>query len=105
SSRELVAAGAPYWLERTILMNEAPTISNRWRRWFAIGFGFGAGAVVAVFLTTASVIWYSNRPVAARPWNKTAITASFADFFLTIQSERTTFTFLYIFETRTGRDW
>lgn len=87
-------------------MNEAPPLaSNRWKRWFAIGAGFGAGAVVALLLTAASLIWYSNRPASARPWNKKAITATYGDFFLTIQGERTTFTFRYVLENHTGRDW
>lgn len=86
-------------------MNEPTATSNRWKRWFAIGAGFGAGAVVTAFLTTAIVIWYSNQPATARPWNKKAITATYADFYLAIQGQRATFTFRYIVANSTGRDW
>src|SRR5207245_690203 len=105
SSRGRAATDEQETVERATPMNETPATSNRWQKWFAIGVGFGAGALAAAVLTTAVVIWYSNRPVAARPWNKNAITAGYADFYLTIQGERITFTFRYILENRTGRDW
>ena len=70
-----------------------------------MGAGVGAGAVVAVFLTAASVIWYSNQPASVRPWNKKAITATYVDCFRSRQGERTTFTFRYVLENHTDRDW
>lgn len=70
-----------------------------------MGGAVGAGAAVAVFLAAASVIWYSNQPASIRPWNKKAIAATYVDCFRSIQGERTTFTFRYVLENHTDRDW
>jgi hypothetical protein len=36
-----------------------------------------AGAVFAVVLIAAGVLWYSSRPSRPKPWNATALKAEF----------------------------
>jgi len=78
---------------------------GRWKKWFAIGAGIGAGAIVAVTAVLVVILWYSSRPTPARPWNRTAITATFADLYLTQHQDRIVLTFRYTLENHTGRDW
>jgi hypothetical protein len=46
-----------------------------WKRLILAAAGFGAGFAAFVAAIGAGVYWYANRP---KPWNKSALTATFA---------------------------
>lgn len=46
-----------------------------WKKWLAVGFGFGAGATITVALIVGFIAWYSSRP---KPWNSRDLTATFS---------------------------
>ena len=48
-----------------------------WKRWLfkSMGFGAGLGVVLAALATLG--MWYSSRPKPPKPWNKSAIRASY----------------------------
>ena len=52
-----------------------------------IGLAIGAAAVIG------SIVWYSNRPKPAPPWNSSALTASFAEMSFTTESTKTPYSF------------
>ena len=58
-----------------------------------------AASIVAV------VVWYSTRPAPVRAWDQKAITATFANLYLTKKEGSFVFTFRYTLENHTGRDW
>ena len=81
----------------------APKAKRWWKpRLFSVVCGAG---IVAAALLTARTTWSSKPETAARAWNRDAILAKYVDFYLTIEGQRTTFTFRYLLENRTGHDW
>jgi hypothetical protein len=48
-----------------------------WKRLLLIAFGFGAGFAICAAVIGGCIYLYSARP---KPWNKTALTASFSTF-------------------------
>ncbi|SRR5216684_8530503 len=50
-----------------------------WKRLFIKAAGFGAGLAVVVCLVVGSWKWYSSRPKSPKPWNQSAVVATFSD--------------------------
>jgi len=48
-----------------------------WKKFLLIGAGFGAGFAVLAGILVGGVIWYDSRPQKPKPWNATAILATF----------------------------
>jgi|SRR5665213_207043 len=48
-----------------------------WKRIVLKAAGFGGGFAAVAALIIAACLWWSSRPVKPKPWNKTAITASY----------------------------
>lgn len=70
-----------------------------WKRVFLISGSFGAGFVVMLSLIVGGIYWYQTRP---RPWNKSAITATYTG--LGTRTDKT-FIFHYILENNTAIDY
>ena len=50
-------------------------IARGWRKWAAVGFGFGVGAAITVALILGGLAWYSSRP---KPWKSKDFSATFS---------------------------
>jgi hypothetical protein len=87
-------------------MADQPLIprSVRWKELFVVSAGIGAGVAVAVIALAVAAVWYTSRPVKARPWNQTAITAKYADLDVT-KGQRLVLTFRYTLENHTHHDY
>jgi hypothetical protein len=75
-----------------------------WKNLFVISAGIGAGVTLAVVAVAVVFFWYTNRPVKAPPWNRTAVTAKYTDLYLTT-GQPLVFTFRYTLENHTGHDY
>jgi hypothetical protein len=49
-----------------------------WKRRFVVSAGIAAGITLVLSLVILVAVWYTSRPVKARPWDQTAITAEYA---------------------------
>jgi hypothetical protein len=52
-----------------------------WKRILLKAAGFGAGFAVTAAVIVGLFVWWSGRPKKPKPWNKTAITASYDHVF------------------------
>lgn len=75
-----------------------------WKKLFVISAGISAGVTFAVVLVAVAFFWYANRPVKARPWNETAVTAKYTDLYVTT-GQPLVFTFRYTLENHTHHDY
>ena len=75
------------------------------KKWFFKGVGVGLGAVLACFLLLYGTTWYRARP---KPWNTTAIKASFDDVVHSIggwSPPTNSIGLTYVLENTTGSDY
>lgn len=77
-----------------------PTIFRDWRRILVLGGVTGAGFALALLLTSPIIDWYRSRP---RPWNTTAIRASFVS--IDTEGVSDTLVFYYVVENTTRFDY
>jgi hypothetical protein len=75
-----------------------------WKRLFVVSAGVSAGITFAVIVVALAFFWYTNRPVKARPWNQTAVTAKYTDLYLTT-GRPLVLTFRYTLENHTDHDY
>lgn len=71
---------------------------------FCYSLGIGAGGTLTIAAVALALSWYTNRPVKLGPWNQTAITAEYADLYLTT-GQRLVFTFRYTLTNHTNHDY
>jgi hypothetical protein len=70
-----------------------------------IGIGWGFGTAVGLALLVAGFIWYSHRPRPEKPWNESAIKATYTDASFSIQSDQALGDFRYSLQNTTDRDY
>jgi hypothetical protein len=75
---------------------------HHWSRLFIKAAGVGAGFAVIVCLVVGCWKWYSSRPKAPKPWNKSAIVATFSDL---TTDDNDDIVFYYFVENRTKSDY
>ena len=66
--------------------------------------GFGAGFAVAITLLIGGWTYLESLPSTPKPWNRGAVTASFADLFVEA-GDRIVVTFRYTVENKTMQDY
>lgn len=76
-----------------------------WKRWLFKSMGFGAGLGAVLAAVAGLGMWYSSRPKPPKPWNKSAIRASFVDFGGSLQDNALSVTFTYSIENTTDYDY
>jgi hypothetical protein len=83
-------------------MTQAST--SGWKKWFAVGLGFGAGAVGATGIILGCFAWYSSRP---QLWDTRDIKATFSmPLFVTDGNSNITGIELeYVIDNNTSRDF
>jgi hypothetical protein len=74
-----------------------------WRKIFLRAAGFGAGAIVTAAVVMGAFIWWSKRPEKPKPWNSSAITASFEE--IHTEGETKTMVFVYTLQNNTDVDY
>jgi hypothetical protein len=79
------------------------TVTSRWRRLAIIGASTGAGFAVMLALIFGVAFWYSSRPRPPKPWNTTAIKATFQD--VTAAGNDNHLEFEYVLENTTDSDF
>jgi hypothetical protein len=75
-----------------------------WKRLLVISAGFGAGFAICAAAIVAAVYWYSTRP---KPWNNTAIRATFETIEFRYHPQQSTYSadFLYKLENTTASNY
>lgn len=70
------------------------------KRWLIKSFGFGAGFAFVIVALAGISFWYSLRPKVQKPWNRSAITASYYG----VRPKENILEFDYILENNTAED-
>jgi hypothetical protein len=87
-------------------MNETPMSAREssrpapWKQWLLTGLGVGIGFAFTLAAIAGVYLWHASRPQAQKPWNKSAIKASF----LQIDTETDGVSFHYVVENTTDSD-
>ena len=74
-----------------------------WKRILLKSLGVGVGIGIGLALAVGVYAWYSSRPVAQKPWDSKAISATFLTADITGDDNH--FTFRYILENHTNQDY
>lgn len=80
-----------------------PLSIQGWKRMLLRVAGFGAGFAAVSALILGFGLWWLHRPAKPKPWNTTAITASFAQ--LSSEGENYTIVFVYTLQNNTDADY
>jgi hypothetical protein len=78
-------------------------MDSKLKRAMLIGAAAGAGAVFAVVLIAAGVLWYSSRPSRPKPWNTTALKTKF--HYIDTEGPQNTLVFGYYVANQTDMDY
>ena len=73
-----------------------------WKRILLRAAGFGGGFAITAAVVIGLLIWCSGRPKKPKPWNKTAVTASFEP--VDTEGEQNTFSVAYTLQNNTDTD-
>jgi hypothetical protein len=76
---------------------------DMWKKILLRAAGFGAGFVLTAALIVGLVLWWSQRPEKPKPWNATALTASFDA--VDAEGEKNTLVFVYTLQNNTDVDY
>lgn len=76
---------------------------DQWKKILLRAAGFGGGFAVVVAIILGVVVWWSGRPVKPKPWNKTAITATFNN--LRTEGDKHTIVYEYTLQNNTDTDY
>ena len=76
-----------------------------WKKIFLRAAGFGAGAIVAAAVIVGVLVWWSKRPEKLKPWNTSAITASFDSIVTEDDTNLSTMVFVYTLQNNTDVDY
>jgi hypothetical protein len=74
-----------------------------WKKIAIRAAGFGAGFALLAALIIWTFAWWSARPVKPKPWNTSAITASFEG--LDMEGDKNTLVFVYTLQNNTDFDY
>src|SRR5271156_484287 len=77
-------------------MAESPLISG-WKKLAIRAFFGGAGFAVALAILAGAALWYQNRPEPPKPWNSTALKATYDTMEFTVGSSKDIYSFPTIF--------
>ncbi len=83
-----------------VAFNRQDSKMETWKKIFLRAAGFGAGAIVAAAVVIGVFVWWSKRPEKPKPWNTSAITASFDS----IDTEGDTNTLIFVFTLQNSTD-
>lgn len=86
----------------TSQMSDAQTVP-RWTRLAIICASGGAGFALALALLVGGVQWYTSRPKPPKPWNPSALKATFDS--IDTEGEKNTLVLHYILENETATDY
>ena len=76
---------------------------ENWKKILLRAAGFGGGFAIVAALIFGGILWWSYRPVKPKPWNTTAITATFDN--LTTEGPTHTIRYQYTLENHTDVDY
>jgi hypothetical protein len=76
---------------------------DNWKKIAIRAAAFGAGFAVVAVVIVGGAVWWSNRPVKPKSWNKSAITATYDT--LDTEGDANTFEFVYTLENNTDYDY
>jgi hypothetical protein len=89
-------------------MTDSPSISG-WKKLAIRAFFAGAGFAIALAVIAGAALWYHNRPEQPKPWNSTALKASFGTMEFTVGSSKDTYSypadFYYNVQNNTDRNY
>ena len=74
-----------------------------WRKIFLRAAGFGAGAIVTAAVIIGAIVRWPRRPEKSKPWNTSAITASFDS--IDTEGDTNTMVFVYTLQNNTDVDY
>jgi hypothetical protein len=74
-----------------------------WKKPLFIGIGWGLGMGVGLAIIVGGFLWYKSRPKPPKPWNATALTATFDKVDNTGDDQH--ILFYYVLENRTNADY
>lgn len=74
-----------------------------WKRLLLIGVGAGAGFAAFLTLVAGGWLWYRSRPKLPKPWNTTAIKATFDR--VRVVGQNNDIAFFYVLENMTNSDY
>jgi hypothetical protein len=78
-------------------------MESKLKRAMLVSAAAGAGAVFAVGVIAAGVLWYSSRPSHPKPWNTTALKTAF--HFIDTEGPQNTLVFGYYVANQTDMDY
>jgi hypothetical protein len=76
---------------------------ENWKRLAIRAAGFGAGFAVFASIILGAALWWSSRPPKQKPWNDTAVVASYES--VDTEGDANTFRFTYTLENKTDTDY
>jgi hypothetical protein len=76
---------------------------DSWKRILPRAAGFGAGFAVVAALIVWLALWWHQRPEKPKPWNISAITASFDN--LSTEGDKNTIVFVFTLQNNTSTDY
>jgi hypothetical protein len=74
-----------------------------WKQLFIKAAGFGVGFALMLVALAGAGLWYSNRPKPPKPWNRTAVTASYQH--VRSLEETAHYEFWYVLDNHTDEDF
>jgi hypothetical protein len=74
-----------------------------WKRLAIVSASAGAGLAVTMALIVGGLLWYSSRPHPPKPWNTSALKATYD--YIDTEGDKRTIVFYYTLENKTDADY
>jgi hypothetical protein len=79
--------------------------AKSWKRVAIVSFFGGVGFAITLAIILGAFLWHETRPTAPKPWNTTAIGASYTNLFADLEKTQVIFEFRYSLENSTDMDY